>query len=169
MMYTVKMNPVNRFAPRAHRLPMPEVFNDPFFRSVMGMAPVQRPHGMRVDVRETAEAYILEAELPGVALEDISLTVENDVLTIAAERKSATQEERDGYVMRERRSGRVERRFSLEGVVQDGIRADSVNGILTVTLPKEKPDGARALRHIPIGTATPAALPAVESTTDTEA
>lgn len=158
MMYTVKMNPVNRFAPRAHRLPMPEVFNDPFFRRVMAPDP-RRPMTMRVDVRETDDAYILEAELPGVALEDITLTAENDVLTIAADVNRRTREEREGYMMTERRSGHVERRFSLKGVRQEDITAQCVNGVLTVTLPKEKPEGAKALRHIAISAAAPAALP----------
>lgn len=161
MMYTVKMNPVNRMAPRAHRLPMPGLLCDPFFRSMMGMEPVRRPMGMRVDVRETEEAYILEAELPGVALEDISLTAENDVLTIAADVNRRTQEEREGCVMRERRSGHVERRFSLEGVRQEEITAACENGVLTVTLPKVKPEGAKALRRIAISGAAQAEAPAL--------
>lgn len=160
MMYTVKMNPVNRFAPRAHRLPMPELFDDPFFRRVMGVEP-RRPLGMRVDARETDDAYILEAELPGVALEDISLTAENDVLTIAADINTRSSEERQGYMMTERRSGHVERRFSLKGVRQEDIAAQCLNGVLTVTLPKVKPEGAKALRRIAIS-AAPAALPEAE-------
>lgn len=165
MMYTVKMNPVNRMAPRAHRLPMPTMFDDPFIRSMMGIEPAHRPYGMRVDVRETEDAYILEAELPGVALEDITLTTENDVLTIAADVNRRTREEREGYVMNERRSGHVERRFSLEGIRQEEITADSKNGILTVTLPKEKPEGPKAMRRIAIGSgkAESPALPAAEA------
>ena len=144
MMY--QMNRVNR---------QPRIFDDPFFRSMMGMEP-RRPQGMRVDVREDKEAYILEAELPGVKLEDITLTAEDDVLTIVAQRKGS-HPEREGMVMRERRFGRVERRFSLEGIDQNGITAACADGVLTVTLPKEKPEGAKALRHIPI--AVPAAAP----------
>lgn len=165
MMYTVKMNPVNRMAPRAHRLPMPGLFDDPFFRSVMGVEPANHPGSMRVDIRETEEAYILEAELPGVALEDITLTTENDVLTIAADVNRKSREEREGCVVTERRSGHVERRFSLEGVCQEAITANSLNGILTVTLPKEKPEGPKAMRRIAIGTgkAEAPALPAAEA------
>lgn len=161
MMYTVKMNPVNRMAPRAHRLPMPGLLGDPFFRSMMGIEPHARPMGMRVDVQETEEAYILEAELPGVALEDIVLTAENDVLTIAADINRRTQEEREGCVVRERRSGHVERRFSLEGVRQEAITAQCRDGVLTVTLPKEKPEGAKALRRIAISGSAPEAAPAL--------
>ena len=157
MMYTVKMNPANRMAPRPFRLPMPAMFDDPFFRGMMGAEPARCPHGMRVDVQENADAYILEAELPGVALEDITLTTENDVLTIAADVNRRTREERDGMVMHERRSGHVERRFSLEGIDQEGITASCLNGVLTVTLPKEKPEGEKALRRIAIAAGTEAA------------
>lgn len=151
MMYTVKMNPVNRM-PRAHRLPMPGMMEDPFFRSMMGPMPQRRPMGMRVDVRELDDRYLLEAELPGVALEDIKLTTEDDVLTIAADVNRRTREEQEGCVISERRSGHVERRFSLEGIAQEEITASCLNGVLTVVLPKVKPEGAKALRHIAIGT-----------------
>lgn len=156
MMYTMNMKPMSRTC----RMPMPGLMADPFFRSMMGMEPASRPQGMRVDVRETEESYILEAELPGVALEDITLTTEDDVLTIAADVNIRNDEEREGYVMHERRSGHLERRFSLEGICQEGITADSRNGILTVVLPKVKPEGAKALRRIAIGGA-PVEAPAL--------
>ena len=159
MMYTVKLNPANRMAARPRR--MPGMFDDPFFRSMMGMEPLRRQMGMQVDVRETEDAYILEAELPGVALEDISLTTENDVLTIAADVNRRSREEHEGCVLSERRSGHVERRFHLEGVRQEDITAASVNGLLTVILPKEKPEGTKALRRIAIGAGATAEAPAL--------
>lgn len=165
MMYTVKMNPVNRMAPRARR--MPGMLDDPFFREVMGLAPLHQPLGMRVDVQETEDTYILEAELPGVALEDIALTTENDVLTIAADVNCRSREEREGCVVRERRSGHVERRFNIENVRQEEISAACENGILTVTLPKVKPEGAKALRRIAIQSKA-AEVPALPEADGTE-
>ena len=153
MMYAVKMNNVNRMAPRPSRLPM--VFDDPFFRGMMPVAPVCRPAGMHVEVAEKEDAYILEAELPGVAMEDIAITTENDVLTIAVDNK--------------RRNCRTERRFALEGIDQAGITAASLNGILTITLPKEKPAGEKALRQIAIASGVPAAPALMEPATETEA
>lgn len=165
MMYTMNMKPMSH----TRRMPMPGLMADPFFRSVMGMEPACRPHGMRVDVRETEESYILEAELPGVALEDITLTTEDDVLTIAADVNIRNDEEREGYVMNERRSGHLERRFSLEGIRQEAITADSRNGVLTVVLPKVKPEGTKALRRIAIGGAPVEAPALTEGETATEA
>jgi len=146
MMYTVNMN-ANRMIPRPRRM-----LDDPFFRSVMGMEPRPRTPGMRVDVRETDDAYILEAELPGVSPEEITLTTENDTLTIAAELR--------------RRNARVERRFQLEGIRQEDIAADCENGLLTVTLPKEKPEGAKALRRIAIGAAASEPTPCLPEPTE---
>lgn len=143
MMYQMNVKP-------AYRRPMPSLFDDPFIRRMMGAEPPRRPYGMRVDVHEGEDAYILEAELPGVKLADITLTAEDDVLTIAADLNRRTREERDGMVMHERRSGHVERRFSLEGIRQEEISAACEDGILTVTLPKVKPEGPKALRRIPI-------------------
>jgi len=103
-------------------------------------------------VRETDDAYILEAELPGVSPEEITLTTENDTLTIAAELR--------------RRNARVERRFQLEGIRQEDIAADCENGLLTVTLPKEKPEGAKALRRIAIGAAASEPTPCLPEPTE---
>ncbi|MBQ2954483.1 MAG: Hsp20/alpha crystallin family protein [Clostridia bacterium] len=145
------MYPMNRMNRPCHRMP-----EDAILRMMMAPAMPPRPMGMRVDVQETPDAYILEAELPGVKLADITLTAEDDVLTIAAE---LNRRPREGMRMHERRTGRVERRFSLEGVRQEEITAACADGILTVTLPKVKPEGAKALRHIPIS--APEAAPAL--------
>ncbi len=109
-----------------------------------------------VDVRENADAYLIEAELPGVKLADIDLTVENDVLTIAADVSTASHEEKDGCLHAERRSGHMERRFTLEGIRQEEITASCADGILTVTLPKEIPAAGKEKRKIAI------AAPALE-------
>lgn len=112
--------------------------------------------GFPVDVQKTDSAYILTADVPGVKLEDIAITVENDVLTIAADLKRVTREEREGYLVRERRGGHIERSFTLEGIDQNGITAACVDGVLTVTLPKEAPAEGKGPRRIAISGAVPA-------------
>jgi HSP20 family protein len=92
-----------------------------------------------VDVRETNDELHVSAELPGLKLEDVNVTVENGVLTISGEKKQEVQEgkEEGEYYLVERRYGRFERSFTLpRSVSADKVKARFENGILTVSLPK---------------------------------
>ena len=73
-----------------------------------------------------------------------------DMLTIAADINSEKKDNREGYLYSERRTGHVERRFSLEGVREDDITAKCEHGILTVTLPKMQAEAPKAARKIAI-------------------
>ena len=128
-MYTMIRRPVNAFAP---------FFAEPVMREFFG-APAAP--AMKVDIRETEDAYLLEAELPGVKKEDIRLHVEKDVLTVSAEMNTHKKEEQEGYLCSERRYCRAERSFNLEGIDTAAIAADYENGVLTVKLPKSAPAG----------------------------
>ena len=103
----------------------------------------------RTDVKDQGDSYLLEAELPGFKREDIHLDVNDDTLTISAERKSESEDkEEDGkYVKRERSYGSFCRSFDLTGINADAIKAAYVDGILKLTLPKqvEQPKAARRL------------------------
>ena len=129
---------------------MSDLFSDRFFRHFFDMGDMVGAAGFRVDVREEDNAYILEAELPGVGPEDVTLTAEDDVLTIAADVNVEKKEDRSGYLYSERRTGHMERRFNLEGIRQDDITATSQNGVLVVTLPKAQPEPAKAARRIEV-------------------
>ncbi len=95
--------------------------------------------GYRVDVREDAEHIYVEAELPGLTKEDIEITLEDGVLTIAGEKKIENEEEREGYEVRERRYGKFSRTFELPSVVDEGkVRANLKDGVLLVTLDKRE-------------------------------
>jgi len=92
-----------------------------------------------VDVQETDEAIRVSAELPGLNPADVSVTVQNGVLTISGEKKEEYQAGREeaSYHLDERRYGRFERSFTLpRAVIADDVRAAFNNGVLTVTLPK---------------------------------
>lgn len=127
------------------------LFNDSFFRSFFDMSDWMGSAGFRVDVKDKADHYLLEAELPGVPEDQIELSVDNDVLTITANARTEHKEEKDSYLYCERRMGRMERSFSLEGIQQDNISADYKNGVLTVTLPKNAPEPPKTQRRIAIG------------------
>ena len=91
----------------------------------------------RTDVIDTGDTFKLESELPGFKKEDIKIDIENDCLTISAERKADNKEEKDSYVKRERYYGSFSRSFDVSGINVDGIEAAYTDGVLTVTLPKK--------------------------------
>lgn len=128
----------------------PSLFDDRLFRSFFDFAEPFGNAGFRVDIRDQGESYLLEAELPGVKQEEIELSVDNDVLTISANRKEEKKEEKDSYLYCERRSGRTQRSFSLEGIDQEKIQAKYENGILSVTLPKVTPEAPKTPKRIEI-------------------
>ncbi len=101
------------------------------------------------DVTDTGDAYKLEAELPGFNKDDIKLDVENDVLTISAERKLDNKEEKPNFVKRERFYGSYSRSFDVSGIEVDKIEAAYTDGVLTLTMPK-KVETAPASRRLEI-------------------
>ena len=87
-----------------------------------------------VNILETADAYYLEAELPGVKKEGLTLSVEDNILTLTGHRQ-ASQEARALY--RESRPADFRRTFVLDPSIEtDRISAAIEQGLLTVTLPK---------------------------------
>ena len=126
----------------------PTLFDDKFFRNFFDFS---NASGFRVDVRDMGDKFVMEAELPGMKQEDIELTVENDALTISASRKHERREEKDNYLYMERRNGRFQRTFTLDGVDHEHIDAAYKDGILTVNMPKLAPQPSETnQRKIPI-------------------
>ena len=109
---------------------------DELERSFFG-SPAPHVSAFRTDVTDTGDAYKLEAELPGFNKEDIKLDVENDCLTISAERKLDSEDKKANYVKRERFYGSYSRSFDVSGINVDGIEAAYNNGVLTLTMPKK--------------------------------
>ncbi len=90
-----------------------------------------------VDIVEEKDRFVLRADLPGVGRDDIEVTMEDGVLTIAGERRAESRDETDGVQRFERVTGRFLRRFSLpETADADGITASNANGILEVVIRK---------------------------------
>ena len=88
----------------------------------------------RTDVTYTGDAYKLEAELPGFKKDDIKIDIENDCLTISAERKLDNDESRPNFVKRERFYGSYSRSFDVSGINVDGIEAAYTDGVLTLNM-----------------------------------
>jgi HSP20 family protein len=90
-----------------------------------------------VNIFETDESIVLEADIPGMDQKDVHLEVEDGTLTIKGDRKEEHEEKRAGWVRMERYHGSFERSFALPTTVDpEGIRARLQNGVLKVTLPK---------------------------------
>jgi len=91
----------------------------------------------RMDLRETDTAFIVEADLPGMVLEDITVQVEGSTVIISGERKGEHVSNAGDMAYRERRFGKFQRAFTLPAAVKvDAIEAKYTNGVLTVTVPK---------------------------------
>lgn len=103
-----------------------------------GTAAPDRPvSSAPLDVREDANQLSVTVDLPGVRREDIQISFDDGVLTLAAERQADTEVKEEGYLRRERYTGRYERRLVVRTPVQvEGIKAVCRDGVLTVTLPK---------------------------------
>ncbi|OVA17735.1 Alpha crystallin/Hsp20 domain [Macleaya cordata] len=94
----------------------------------------------RIDWKETPEAHIFRADLPGVNKEEVKVEVEEGrVLKISGERSREKEEKNDKWHRVERSSGKFLRRFRLpENTKVDGVKATMENGVLTVIVPKEE-------------------------------
>ncbi|XP_078170003.1 18.2 kDa class I heat shock protein-like [Carex rostrata] len=94
----------------------------------------------RIDWKETSEAHIFKADLPGVKKEEVKLEVEEgNVLKISGERSREKEEKNDKWHHVERSSGKFMRRFRLpDNAKVDQVKAAMENGVLTVTVPKEE-------------------------------
>ena len=99
-------------------------------------------NAFRTDITEKDGVYTLTAELPGFKKEDISIDIDKDCLTIAAERKDESEDEdkERNYVRRERFYGSYSRSFNVKGIDTEAINASYADGILTLTMPSKPPE-----------------------------
>jgi HSP20 family protein len=90
-----------------------------------------------VDIRETDEALMLTAELPGLTRDDVQITLDNNVLTLSGERSFEKESKGETFHRIERSYGAFSRSFTLPANVKtDQVEAVFGDGLLTVTLPK---------------------------------
>ena len=111
-----------------------DLFNDDALRARRHMT---RSFAPPVDIQETKDGYQLTADLPGLTADDVDITIENGVLVLSGERKSANVEEKEGYRRVERSFGSFRRAFTLpKGVDVDGVSAKTEHGQLFIHIPK---------------------------------
>jgi HSP20 family protein len=139
------MNHLTRYEPLVGRLD--NLFND-FFRPayVWEGSTASEPQPIRLDVKETPEAYTVSAEIPGVKKDEIHVEVEGNEVTISAETKREESKEGEKFLRVERYYGKTARRFALPQDLDDTrAQANFNNGVLELTLPKRATVSGRKL------------------------
>jgi len=90
-----------------------------------------------MDLVETADHYILRADLPGLSDGDVNVQLEDNLLTISGERKAEREDQQEGYYRLERAFGSFSRSLTLpDGVDPDGVQAHFDRGVLEIRVPK---------------------------------
>ena len=109
-----------------------------------------------MDLVETESHYVLRADLPGLGEGDVSIELDDTVLTVSGERKSEHEEKKEGFHRVERSFGTFRRSLTLpDGVDADAIAATFDKGVLEVRIPKPEERKPRRV-EITVGDATPA-------------
>jgi HSP20 family protein len=116
-----------------------------------------------MDLVETEDQFVLKADLPGLAEDDVHIDVEDDVLTVSGERKAEHEDKREGYVRVERSYGAFRRSLTLpEGVEPEAVSASFERGVLEIRIPKPEERKPRRVA-IQVGS-RPAAIEGDEAT-----
>ena len=138
-------NDVTRYNDRNGRRDL-SLFDD-FFDSMLNAWGSYSAKVPAVDIEETADEFVIKAELPGFSEDDVKISIDKHVLHISGE-INENEKEKDGrkFLIRERRHESFERSFSLpDGIDESAISAEFRNGILTVTMPKTPEEKPRSI------------------------
>jgi len=112
-----------------------QLFNEAFSQSSQPESVVRT---LPLDIRQTDEAFCIEASLPGFTPADVEITFDENVLTIRGVRPHDDATDRGGYVQRERQLSSVHRHVYLPAQVKaEEITAGFENGVLTIRVPRE--------------------------------
>jgi|LSQX01.3.fsa_nt_gb HSP20 family molecular chaperone IbpA len=121
------------------------VLHDPFFDDFFPLdlfktdwPDTWRRNTMKTDIVAKDDHYELMVDLPGVAKENVEISLEHGYLSIKAEQKNETNDDKENYIHRERRYQTTCRSFYVgDNLKEEDIVAKMENGVLTVTVPKE--------------------------------
>jgi HSP20 family protein len=138
-----RWNPVNEFEDMINR-----------YNRMLGLSPRGESKDVfsrtdwapAVDIKETDQAFTIEAELPGLAKEDVKVTVHDGVLSIEGERKHEEESKDRKHHRIERYYGSFKRRFTLpDNVDENSVKAAFKDGLLTLTVQKAEPAQPKAI------------------------
>jgi HSP20 family protein len=128
---------------------MNRLFNTAFENQGSGPSTARR-WTPAMDLLETDDEFVLRADLPGLSESDVSIELEDNVLTLSGERRTEHEDKREGFYRMERAFGAFSRSLTLpKGVDPEGVNAAFDRGVLEVRIPKPE---QRKPRKISIST-----------------
>lgn len=108
---------------------------DDFFRPVF----FDEQRDLRTNIKETADTYELDIEMPGYSKEQIKVALENGYLTVSASKESKEEDNRKHYLRKEISESCSRSYYVGDDVTQNDIKAKYENGMLSISVPKSQP------------------------------
>jgi HSP20 family protein len=141
-MTLVRWEPTRELGTLQHEIN--RVFGNIFDLPVNAAVRARRQWIPAMDLVETPEEYVLHADLPGIAADDVTIEFDENVLTVSGERRAQEERTGDGYRRIERASGSFTRTLTLpRGIDPERITASFADGVLDVHIPRPE----RRKRH----------------------
>lgn len=123
-----------------------ELFRDFSMMPTSGLRGMDLASRIRMDISETDKDYLVKADMPGVAKENIKVSIDGNQVSISAETKEEKDTNTAGMLRSERHYGQQSRSFTLPQEVDDqNAQAKYENGVLQLTLPKRPGTGGKQL------------------------
>lgn len=113
---------------------------DDFFNDRFPERRTTRKDSFKMDIKEKETEYLVEAEMPGVKKEQISIDYNDDRLIISVKQQDEINEEKENYIHRERRLSSMQRLVYLKNMDVEKIKAKLEEGVLKITVPKKEED-----------------------------
>jgi HSP20 family protein len=154
--------PVRFFGPISPRLMAPrplfremgrllEEFNEEFDYPLWPSMLTSPPRFPAVDVKEEEDQYVVLADLPGITKDEVSVLVGDGVLDISAKRQQESEEEKEGFVRKERGYYSFHRRLALpEDADDEGVDAKLEDGVLKLSIPKTKKEEKETKKKVEV-------------------
>jgi HSP20 family protein len=148
------------------RQAMDRFFDDDVFRPLRWIPGAGDGPALPMDVTTSPDELVVEASLPGIKPEDVSITVENGTLTISGKTADDQRAEDDSYLVQEIRRGTFSRSVTLpNGLEPDKATATFEHGMLHLRIPKAEQVKPRQIRISPVTDAGPTATAEVPAAT----
>jgi HSP20 family molecular chaperone IbpA len=96
---------------------------------------------MNTDIIESENNFLIQMDLPGIKKEDITIEIENGLLSISANITREPLEDNKKYIRKERFTGKIKRTFEISSTInEDDISASFEDGVLVLSIPKQDAD-----------------------------